>query len=202
MSRHKLDAMLHCKSPFESNCDMHTDPNITNTMEPRMRWGTYLGPTGNLQGSYKFMLLSTGRNITRGITESVIKQVAKWASKDWAMSGDIHGQIFENWGEGCWRIAFPRYHSRGSRYACPTWKSGDGNSMVEEEQILELSIRRWRESNAGGWKLRDGVQPCCGDTSDKYDEIMEKYIDKDISEKVKIEQQTQQGKIKTITDSM
>ncbi len=88
VSRHKLDTKLHCKSPFGAYCEVHTDPDITNTTEPRTRWGICLGPTGNLQGCYKFMLLSTGKKINRRnftempITESVIKQVSKWASKD------------------------------------------------------------------------------------------------------------------------
>jgi hypothetical protein len=101
VSKHKLDAELHCKSPFGSYCEIHTDPDITNTMEPRTRWAICLGPTGNLQGSYKFMSLTTGRKIVRRrftelpITDSVIKEVAKWASKDQAMTGikfmDKHG---------------------------------------------------------------------------------------------------------------
>ena len=52
-------------------------------MEPRTRWGTCLGPIGNLQGSYIFMSLTTGKRIVRHkftempITDSVKKQVAK-----------------------------------------------------------------------------------------------------------------------------
>ncbi len=66
---------------------MHTDPDITNTMEPRTKWGICLGPTGNMQGSYKFMSLSTGNKIIRHkftkmpMTESVMKQIDKWAKK-------------------------------------------------------------------------------------------------------------------------
>jgi hypothetical protein len=74
MSRHKLNAKLHCKSPFGAYCEVHTDPDITNTTQPRTRWGICLGPTGNLQGSYKFMLLSTGKKIKRRkFTEVPIK---------------------------------------------------------------------------------------------------------------------------------
>ncbi len=46
-----------------------------------------------MQGSYKFMSLSTGKKIVRckftemPITESVIKQVDKWAKKDRAQNG-------------------------------------------------------------------------------------------------------------------
>ena len=37
ISRHQLDAKLHCKTPFGAYCKMHTDPDITNTMEPRTK---------------------------------------------------------------------------------------------------------------------------------------------------------------------
>ena len=87
ISRHKLDAKLHCKTPFGAYCEVHTDPDITNTMEPRTKWGICLGPTGNMQGSYKFMSLSTGKKIVRRkftemlMTESVMNQNGKWAKK-------------------------------------------------------------------------------------------------------------------------
>ncbi len=59
ISRYKLDAKLHCKTPLGAYGEVHTDPDITNTMEPRTKWGILLLPTGNMQGSYKFMSLST-----------------------------------------------------------------------------------------------------------------------------------------------
>jgi hypothetical protein len=37
VSRHKLDAKLHCTTPSGAYCEVHTDPDITNTMEPRTR---------------------------------------------------------------------------------------------------------------------------------------------------------------------
>jgi hypothetical protein len=83
VSRQKLDAKLHCKTPFGAYCEVHTDSDITNTMEPRKRWGICLGPTGNLQGSYILMSRTTGKRIVRckltgmPITNSVKKQVAK-----------------------------------------------------------------------------------------------------------------------------
>jgi hypothetical protein len=55
VSRHKLDAKLHCRSPFGSYCEVYVDPDITNTLEPRTKWAICMGPTGNLQGSYKFL---------------------------------------------------------------------------------------------------------------------------------------------------
>jgi hypothetical protein len=65
VSRHKLDAKMHCKVPFWVYCEVHGNQDITNTMEPRTRWGICLGPTGNMQGSYKFLSLSTGNKVTQ-----------------------------------------------------------------------------------------------------------------------------------------
>ncbi len=58
VSRHKLDAKLHCRAPFGSYCEVHVDPEITNTMDPRTKLAICLGPTGNLHGSYKFLSLT------------------------------------------------------------------------------------------------------------------------------------------------
>ncbi len=93
VSRHKLDAKPHCKTPFGAYCELHTDPDITNTMEPRKRWGICLGPTGNLQESNKFISLTTGKRIMRRkfvkmpFANSVKKKVAKWVSKDHIITG-------------------------------------------------------------------------------------------------------------------
>ncbi len=52
-----------------------------------------MGPTGNLQGSYKFLSLSSGKKVTRRtftempITDSVIKKVEEMAVKDGAVNG-------------------------------------------------------------------------------------------------------------------
>jgi hypothetical protein len=64
VSTHKLDAKLHCRVPFGSYCEVHVDPEITNTMDPRTKWAICLGPTGNLLGSYKFLSLATGKKVT------------------------------------------------------------------------------------------------------------------------------------------
>jgi hypothetical protein len=59
LSRHKLNAKLHFKVPFGAYCEFHVDPDIMNTMEPKTKQAINLGPTGNIQGSYKFLFLST-----------------------------------------------------------------------------------------------------------------------------------------------
>jgi hypothetical protein len=35
VSRHKLGAKLHCRAPFGSYCEVHVDPEITNTVDSR-----------------------------------------------------------------------------------------------------------------------------------------------------------------------
>jgi hypothetical protein len=86
-------AKLHCKTPFGAYCKMYTDPDITNTMESRTKWGICMGPTRNLQGSYKFMSLTTGKKISRckftemPMTEAAMNQIKKWAIKDHAQNG-------------------------------------------------------------------------------------------------------------------
>jgi hypothetical protein len=95
MSRHKLDAKMHCKVPFGAYCEVHVDPDITNIMEPRTKWGICLGPTGNMQGSYnyKFLSLSTGKKFTRRkftempMTDSVIKMVDSLGKKERCKNG-------------------------------------------------------------------------------------------------------------------
>ncbi len=57
-----------------------------------------MGPTGNLQGSYKFLSLSTGKKVTQRkftempITDSVIKKVEEMAVK----YGAVNGISFKN----------------------------------------------------------------------------------------------------------
>jgi hypothetical protein len=79
--RHGLDAKLHCKVPSGEYCEVHVNPDITNTMELRTRWAICLGPTGNMQGSYKFLSLTTGKKVMQRkftempTTNSVIRRI-------------------------------------------------------------------------------------------------------------------------------
>jgi hypothetical protein len=93
VSRHRLDAKLHCKVPFGAYCEVHGDPDITNTMEPRTRCAICLGPTGNMQGSYKLLSLTTGKKVTRRkftempMTDSVIRRINSLGQKERCKSG-------------------------------------------------------------------------------------------------------------------
>jgi hypothetical protein len=63
--RHKLNFAKHCKSPFGTCCEVHDEPAPTNTMVTHSTLAIVLGPTGNLQGTYKFLSLAIGKKIKR-----------------------------------------------------------------------------------------------------------------------------------------
>ena len=65
MTGTQFDYTKHCKLPFGSYVQAHEEPSPTNTQAARTVGAICLGPTGNLQGSYKFLNLRTGRLITR-----------------------------------------------------------------------------------------------------------------------------------------
>jgi hypothetical protein len=63
--RHKLIFAKHCRALFGSYCKTHDKPVPTNRMVSRSTPVIVLGPTGNLQGTYKLFSLETGKKIKR-----------------------------------------------------------------------------------------------------------------------------------------
>jgi hypothetical protein len=61
----KSDYNIICRIPFGAYVQVHDDLNVTNTMESRTTWAINLGPTGNIQGTHKFLSLKTGDLIVR-----------------------------------------------------------------------------------------------------------------------------------------
>ena len=61
----KLDNRKHCQLPFGYYVQVHKEPTPTNLPEARTIGAITLGPTGNLQGGYKFLNLHTGKKISR-----------------------------------------------------------------------------------------------------------------------------------------
>jgi Reverse transcriptase (RNA-dependent DNA polymerase) len=61
----QFDFKKHCQLQFGSYVQAHEEPSPTNTQAARTVGAICLGPTGNLQGSYKFLNLRTGKRITR-----------------------------------------------------------------------------------------------------------------------------------------
>jgi hypothetical protein len=83
-----LDFTKHCKLPFGAYAEAHDEYPQTNTMAQRIHGVICLGLTGNFQGSYKMMCLTTGRKITRKqfqelpMPASVIKHIEAIANKE------------------------------------------------------------------------------------------------------------------------
>ena len=61
----KLDYNKHFRLQFGSYVQVHDEPSLTNSSNTRTIGAITLGPTGNLQGGYKFLNLRTGKKITR-----------------------------------------------------------------------------------------------------------------------------------------
>ena len=86
--RWRMDAKNHCRVLPGSYCEVHDDPNPTNTTVSCTREGIALGPTGNLQGSVKFYCLNTGRVLKRQafneipMPKAVIAKVDKIGKKE------------------------------------------------------------------------------------------------------------------------
>ncbi len=61
--QHKLDFAKHCRLPFGMYCEVHDEPMSTNTMVTRTTRAIVLSLTGNMQGTYKFFSLATGKKV-------------------------------------------------------------------------------------------------------------------------------------------
>ena len=103
--RHKLDFKKHCRAQFGSYCEVHDEPVPTNSMTSRTTPAIVLGPTGNLQGTYKFFSLTTGKKLKRRqftpypMPDTVIARVERYGKEN-ALPGifdfaDRNGVLFE-----------------------------------------------------------------------------------------------------------
>ena len=93
--RHKLDYKKHCKVPFGTYCEVHEEPAQLNSMQPKSQGGIDLGPTGNIQGTYKFFSLKTGKLLRRRkftalpMPDLVIKKVEAWGHQAVQRDGEL-----------------------------------------------------------------------------------------------------------------
>eukprot|EP00804_Cyclotella_cryptica_P016673 CCRYP_001990-RA/>CCRYP_001990-RA protein AED:0.73 eAED:0.24 QI:0/-1/0/1/-1/0/1/0/427 len=80
----------HCRHPFRAYGQAYDDPSSTetNTQQARSRDVICMGPTGNIQGSYYFVDLSTKAVTKRRrfqelpVPDSIIKKVEAWGRRD------------------------------------------------------------------------------------------------------------------------
>ena len=61
----KFDYNCHCKLAFGAYAQVHEETFSTNSQQARTMGAICLGPSGNLQGGYKFMNLRTGNKLIR-----------------------------------------------------------------------------------------------------------------------------------------
>jgi hypothetical protein len=129
------DYEVHCKIPFGGYAQVHVEPDPTNNaMESRTVGGISLGPTGNIQGSYHFLSLLTGRhNKARSFTPlampaDVVQKVQEMATREDEELEflDINGQAYP----GDWMVNDDNeeeYH--------------DANQYPEEEEPQDIPLR-------------------------------------------------------------
>ena len=60
----KFDYNFHCKLAFGAYAQVHEENSPTKRQQDRTPGAICLGPSGNLQGGYKFMSLRTGKRLT------------------------------------------------------------------------------------------------------------------------------------------
>ena len=65
MTGTQLNYATDCQLAFGAYIQAHQEPSPTNSQEARMVGAVCLGPSGNIQGSYEFLNLWTGKKINR-----------------------------------------------------------------------------------------------------------------------------------------
>jgi hypothetical protein len=65
MSGETLDYKKYLSLQVGQYCQVHEEDTPCNSQSPRTKGAISLGPSGNLQGGYKFMALNTGKKISR-----------------------------------------------------------------------------------------------------------------------------------------
>ena len=90
-----LDYSKHYRVDFVTYTDTHDDSPTTNTMAERSQGDIYLVPNKKFQGGFKFIILRTGKIITRKqftplpMPQSVINQLEEMAIKKYLNEGLI-----------------------------------------------------------------------------------------------------------------
>ena len=83
-----LDFLIQCRVPFGAYCEIHDEKSPTNNMVSRTTPAIAIGPTGNLQGTYKFYSLRSKKVVVRRkwselpMPPTVIKLVEDIARKE------------------------------------------------------------------------------------------------------------------------
>jgi hypothetical protein len=65
MSGEILNYKMHLSLQIGQYCQVHKEDTPRNSQVAQMKGAIALGPSGNLQGGFRFMALDTGKKITR-----------------------------------------------------------------------------------------------------------------------------------------
>ena len=60
-----LDYKKHPSLQFGQYCQVHEEDTPRNSQAPRTKGAICMGPSGNMQGGFKFMSLNSAKKITR-----------------------------------------------------------------------------------------------------------------------------------------
>jgi hypothetical protein len=120
----QADFNTHCRIPIGAYCEVHDEPNPTNTKTKQTTTAIALGPTTNLLGSYYFMSLQTGQRISRRswtekpATPTVIERVHAIVA---------NGENHAFWSTTLSFLNGPpiRYTSTGGPTCSPRWRSSE-----------------------------------------------------------------------------
>jgi hypothetical protein len=83
-----IDYNIQCQLPFGAYCEVHDETTPTNTMVSRTTPAISLGPTGNIQGTYKFYALTSRKVLVRRhwtelpMPDQVIAMIERFARSD------------------------------------------------------------------------------------------------------------------------
>ncbi|KAL7463061.1 hypothetical protein ACHAXS_003437 [Conticribra weissflogii] len=153
--RQRIDYSKHCKAQFGSYCTVFDDPNPTNTMVAQTQPAVCLGPTGNLQGTYKFFALNTGRVIKRRqfkelpMPKSMVKTIESLDD-----SGSVGELIFANnrgkpytWNRRISTTKTMKPQNNALFPALPAELPGIIVDQIENDQTADIAIQQETEAN-------------------------------------------------------
>ena len=94
LEQHYPNYKSMCRLEFGAYCEVHNDPNPSNTMKERTTSAIALYPANNQQGGYYFMNIATGKLLSRyqwtevPMPDSVINQINQRGRKDKQLKED------------------------------------------------------------------------------------------------------------------
>jgi hypothetical protein len=193
-----VDYASHCKIMFGAYAQVHEQHN--NSMDARTTGAIALRPTGNKQGGYYFMSLTTGRLLNRNhwtelpMPLDVIDRVHKLARQSYA-SKDLVFQFRDGTAvdDDDESAADPDYESADSDDDSEGSDEGNKDSMSDEDDDEHLEV----ESNMEQDDIIDGPAipgqhmdvEIAGVTNDTSDEASDVITDGDAEEQMSVPDQ-------------